>query len=73
MRSVCTLLVLLCTLGEDVLQARVDAVSVEVVGLEEPCPELLLCHVMRNVLTILLFHWKEMLSLSMTGQDRTLV
>ncbi len=49
-----TLLVLFGTLWEDVLLTRVDPVSVKVMRLEEPRPELLLRQVVRNILSVFL-------------------
>lgn len=54
--SVLTFLVLLGTFREDILRSCVDAVSVEIVGLEEASPELLLRHVVRHIFIVLLLH-----------------
>lgn len=54
-----TQLVLLGALGEDVLHASADAIPVEVMGLKEACPELLLSKVMRHILWILLFDCRQ--------------
>lgn len=54
--SVLTFLILLGTFREDILRPRVDAVSVEIVRLEEASPELLLRHVMRHIFIVLLLH-----------------
>lgn len=55
----CTFLILFGTLGEDVLLARVDAISVEVMRLKEARPELLLGQVVRDVLSVFLLHCKQ--------------
>lgn len=55
----CTFLILFGTLGEDVLLARVQSISVEVMRLKEVRPELLLGQVVRNVLCVFLLHCKQ--------------
>lgn len=54
-----TLLVLFGAFGKDVLLAGVNAISVEVVRLEEACPELLFRHAVRHVFSVFLFDWTE--------------
>jgi len=49
-----TLLVRLGTISKEVFAGEVDAVPVEVMRLKEPRPELLLSHLIRNVLVVLL-------------------
>ena len=49
-----TLLVTLGTVGKEVFTGEVDAVTMKVVRLKKPRPELLLRHFVRNVLIMLL-------------------
>ena len=46
---------MLCTLSKYILSC-VIAITVKVMGLEEPCPEFCLCHLVRNILQVFLFH-----------------
>lgn len=50
-----TLLILFGTLRKDILLTSVNAISVEVVRLEEACPELFFRHAVRHIFSIFLF------------------
>jgi len=65
-----TLFIGLGTIRKEVFASEVDAVSVEVVRLKKPRPELLFRHLVRNVLVMLLSYYTQYTAVTVLSEYR---